>query len=351
MFSLVKKVIGVSVCICLLASLMQKAEAQEYRILVLPSGGATGIIPATLLERLEKETARPVYKLFDEIWGSSIGAMTAALLTTPKNSLDLQNNSESVSSANEPRSAAEVVQFIENIFSHYHRAAHLRGSFRSLIQTSAKLNETLIPIRILSAKVTEWRAGIVPKKTELAAFNKENDGDLSLSSITCGSCSNPPIHRTEPLHLGNGEYSYCIDAGHEFCGSSSCMNPMFTFMKQFSRSIDLEHDTVSLFFLGNGWVNLHSSWGTQGTVTIQGHDDQFISVNLFNVGVELTPAIQEWKRDTWTGWAFGSFQSNYLLNNLAGIGAIPTRMMKRIAEDVAQNSFVFQAMVDYLRRD
>lgn len=353
------------VILCFIVWSMKPVDAKDYRILVLPSGGATGIIPATLLARLEAETGQPVYKLFDEIWGSSIGAMTAALLTTPRGNPDVdrsKNNSLTQSARplplDKPRSAAEIVEFIEDTFAKYHRAAAIRKRFRQLIHPETSLKETLIPIRILSGEIKKWwgRGCIIPKKIELRSFCTDQDGDLSLLSIACGSCTLPPVHRAEPLDLGNNNYSYFIDAGHELvelCGSLPCMNPMFNFMKDFSSTIDLQVDTVSLFFLSNGWVNLHPNWGTEGQVRMQDKNDEWtVPVHLFNVAVDLAPAIQEWHQKTRTGRAWSPFK-NYpkIINNLAGIGAVHTPIMKKIAEDVAKNSPVFHAMVTFLKQD
>jgi hypothetical protein len=329
-----------SICISVFA--MSNAQAKDYSILVLPSGGATGIIPATLLEELEKQTNKRVYELFDEIWGSSIGAMMATLLTVPKDIQNVPSHSEGDMLVGEPRTAAEVVQFIEDSFSHYYSAVRIRGSFRSLIPSSATLKDTKIPIRILSAKITDWHGNIIPKKTELKGFCKDNDGHLSLASIACGSCSLSPVYRTEPLNLGDGEYAYCIDAGHEFCGSDCCMNPMSYFMQQFSSLFDPKRDTISIFFLSNGWVTLEES-----PITMKGHS-QDIPVKLFNVNVDLESVFKDWKQDTWTGWALKSVNKSYYLENLAGLGAVPTSMMKKVAKQVVKTSPVFQRMVGHL---
>lgn len=348
-----------------------KVEAKEYRILILPSGGATGIIPATLLAEMEEKTGRPIYKLFDEIWGSSIGAMTAALLTTPKNGVDDRAFSSSTYDdfGTEPRSAAEVANFIENTFASTYRSANIRGIFSKLIGSSTQLKDTLIPIRILAAEVTDWWFGLMPKETELARFCRESSAELSLSQIACASCTVPPVHRTQPVLLGDGKCSYYLDAGHELCGNKACMNPLRAFLKPFSETIDLKNDTITLFFLGNGWVNFDSSsYGMkplkilinsdaklrifENTTSEEYQGHPLIPVNMFNISVDLDPVLQEWKEKTWMGWMIRPFRSEMIDYNCAGMGFGPTLMMKKIAEDIASgnhtSSDVFQAMVNYL---
>lgn len=53
------------------------------RILSVDGGGIRGIIPAMILEELERETGKPIYSLFDLIAGTSTGAIIALGLTRP----------------------------------------------------------------------------------------------------------------------------------------------------------------------------------------------------------------------------------------------------------------------------
>lgn len=57
--------------------------AQRVRVLSLDGGGIRGLIPALVLESLEKRTGKPVAELFDLIAGTSTGAILALGLTLP----------------------------------------------------------------------------------------------------------------------------------------------------------------------------------------------------------------------------------------------------------------------------
>src|SRR4051812_4982366 len=125
--------------------------SRDYRILVLPSGGATGVISATMLAHLEKDTGRPIYQLFDGIAASSIGSMIGSLLVTPR-----MGDKENFERTLPPMSAEEVVSFLENTFSTYHSAFRIRTKFKKYINKNVLMNKTLIPIYILSAEVISW---------------------------------------------------------------------------------------------------------------------------------------------------------------------------------------------------
>ena len=53
------------------------------RILSIDGGGVRGIIPAHVLEKIEKETGQPISRLFDFISGTSTGAVISLALTKP----------------------------------------------------------------------------------------------------------------------------------------------------------------------------------------------------------------------------------------------------------------------------
>src|SRR3954454_2165256 len=53
------------------------------RILSIDGGGIWGLIPATLLDHIERKTGRPICELFDLIAGTSTGGIIALALTMP----------------------------------------------------------------------------------------------------------------------------------------------------------------------------------------------------------------------------------------------------------------------------
>lgn len=59
------------------------------RFISLDGGGMLGLIPITLLEKIEEESGRPIVDLVDGMMGSSSGGIVAAMLHTPKQQWDL----------------------------------------------------------------------------------------------------------------------------------------------------------------------------------------------------------------------------------------------------------------------
>ena len=56
---------------------------KTIKVLSIDGGGIRGIIPATILEHIEKMTHKPIAKLFDLIAGTSTGGILALGLTKP----------------------------------------------------------------------------------------------------------------------------------------------------------------------------------------------------------------------------------------------------------------------------
>lgn len=58
-------------------------KRKTFNVLSIDGGGIRGIIPAMILKKIEKETGRPIYELFDLIAGTSTGGIIALALTMP----------------------------------------------------------------------------------------------------------------------------------------------------------------------------------------------------------------------------------------------------------------------------
>jgi patatin-like phospholipase/acyl hydrolase len=59
------------------------AHKYKFRVLSIDGGGIRGIIPALILDAIEKETGKQIYEMFDLIAGTSTGGMLALGLTKP----------------------------------------------------------------------------------------------------------------------------------------------------------------------------------------------------------------------------------------------------------------------------
>jgi predicted acylesterase/phospholipase RssA len=163
-------------------------KSKNFKILILPSGAATGIVTSTILSHLERDTGIPVYKHFDEIWCSSIGSVIAALLTTPNTATEPQKSASEFSHRSPPMSADEVSRFLEHSFSNLAQAISIRRRVKKYLPASILMRDTLIPLRILTAEVTQ-SSWVWPLETRLKTFSSEGNGATSLGSVVASSAS------------------------------------------------------------------------------------------------------------------------------------------------------------------
>ncbi len=66
-----------------LKALQKTRKERPVRVLSVDGGGTRGLIPARVLQELEKKTGQPIAELFDLLIGSSSGAITVSVLTLP----------------------------------------------------------------------------------------------------------------------------------------------------------------------------------------------------------------------------------------------------------------------------
>src|SRR5690242_11078260 len=83
------KLLSLSLILVILPMKQVSAETRRpydrkiFRVLSIDGGGVRGIIPARILEEIEKRTNKPISELFDLIVGNSTGGLIALGLTTP----------------------------------------------------------------------------------------------------------------------------------------------------------------------------------------------------------------------------------------------------------------------------
>jgi patatin-like phospholipase/acyl hydrolase len=59
-------------------------EETPFRVLALDGGGIRGVLPALLLQEMERRTSKPIPELFDLVVGTSTGGILALALTAPR---------------------------------------------------------------------------------------------------------------------------------------------------------------------------------------------------------------------------------------------------------------------------
>ena len=64
--------------------LSRDSQLKPYRILCVDGGGIRGIIPAMILKKIEDQTGKKIYELFDLVVGTSTGGLIVLMLAKPK---------------------------------------------------------------------------------------------------------------------------------------------------------------------------------------------------------------------------------------------------------------------------
>lgn len=215
-------------------------KPHDYKILVLPSGAATAVISATLLQHLEEKTGQSVNKMFDEIWCSSAGSIIAALVTKKS----------------QPIKAQAVVEFFNNNFANYCKAYRIFDALKKIVGAHTPLSNTAIPLRILTSIVDpSFTQGILaPKKWKLYDFSSDGAGgcdnsQIPLCSAVKGSCTVYPYLFLQPekIKIHKKEYVYCIDSGSLIC-NPPVTDPTAYFLEQALQRLKPE-DTLTVYFL------------------------------------------------------------------------------------------------------
>ncbi len=225
------------------------ADPQHTNIIVVPGGGATGIISIRILEELERRTGMKVSELFQRAWGASIGAMILTDLTVP---VEGPNGKQTV------KSAAEVAQFIRKSFRNPFKALKSISKFQRRIGKRARMRDTVIPVNFLFAKIRDYSPdaswlGQSELRTEHVGFGSETHGGASVAKVAAVSATVYPIFRPVRVRCPcTKEVMHGIDAGSDAC-SWPTMNPTDHFLAEYQRMMQ-PGDTATLYFISNGWT-------------------------------------------------------------------------------------------------
>ncbi len=311
----------------------------KKRILVLPGGGAAGIISIRVLQSLENQLERPTSHFFDEIWASSVGSMIAAYLTEPI----------SEEGSHQVRTAQQVGQLIRESFSGPWNALGSLSRLKREIHPRVTLANTVIPLKIITAKINSHsnvsrskKIGLsnpfLSFKTESIGLDRDSFSHVSLVDAVFASCSVYPIFRPHRLSLrgedqlqGEGldtdRSILCIDAGCVQC-SDPILNPTRFFLRELISRGARPLSEVQIFFISNGWAR----W----------KDEVPKGVEVFNFDLDLFP---------WFNLLGSNQVGQFIAANCLGAGLVPSSFLDSVAKSsiYGKNWGVFQSMVRELR--
>lgn len=218
----------------ILLTITHSLLAYDYRILVLPCGGATSIINALELAYIEKQTGQPIAHLFDEMWVASAGSIIGGLLAAPSSRC---------------RTATAIVHLFDVIFSNYYTAYYIRQTASTFIG-KAPIKNSVHPLRILTA------ASTAPDKEPFTPYDFSTDGSgscsdthIPIATIVAASCTVYPYLFLSPITIKTNHQLHCIDVGSLGC-QPSIIDPTAYFLAQFLPRLHAD-DTATIYFLGN----------------------------------------------------------------------------------------------------
>jgi patatin-like phospholipase/acyl hydrolase len=187
------------------------------KVLSIDGGGVRGIIPARILQEIEKRTGKYISELFDIVSGTSTGGLLALgivkanKLGKPEFSaqamLDLY-----MQSSKKIFTKPSVIRKIKTGFglwgSKYDRSVY--DKILSEVFTNSLLSETICPVFIPIYSLENFKPFI--SGTYFAANNKVND--FYLSDIAAATSAAPTYFDPRPFRSPNGGHTYQgVDGG------------------------------------------------------------------------------------------------------------------------------------------
>lgn len=207
---------------------MAAKSSAPCRILSLDGGGAKGFYTLGILDEIEKNTGRRIHQSFDLIFGTSTGAIIAALLARGESVTDiLRIYGEHVPTVMQPGNATE-------------RSAALR-KLAYAIFADTKVADFKTAIGIVATNWKDERPMIFKASVAQAHGSKGSFVPFfgcAVADAVVASCSASPFFSTHTVTKSNGDNVELADGG--FCAN----NP--TLYAIADATLALTHDPTSL---------------------------------------------------------------------------------------------------------
>lgn len=192
---------------------------KRINVLSLDGGGIRGIVPALLLEEIEKRTGKPISKLFDVIAGTSTGGILGLALTKPKAEQPTQPQ----------YTASDLVSLYEQQGHRFFPKNRLRG-LRNWVYGSkfpaygltallheqfgdTKLSEALSDVTIAAYDI-EFRRGFFFKSQKARQDDLKGEYDFLMRDIARATSAAPTYFRpAEVRPLGADDVWHLVDGG------------------------------------------------------------------------------------------------------------------------------------------
>ncbi len=204
-----------------MADLGKESELKKkgFKVLAIDGGGVRGIIPAILLQGIQKELNEPIWKYFDLICGTSSGGIIALALSAGKSLEDIVSLYDKKSSVLFPQpkwKIGHVERWRKMVcgdggrFDGDRLADILRSEF-SRDDQPLKMQDALTRICVTAINITNGRVAVYktphsvlyPTEKQLTA-----DSDKEMWNIAMATSAAPTFFKTVKILE-----AYCIDGG------------------------------------------------------------------------------------------------------------------------------------------
>lgn len=237
---------------------------KKFRILSIDGGGLRGVVPLTILKKVEELTGKPIWESFDLIAGTSTGGLIAGALTIPK----AINVREAKYSINEIldiylKRGQEIFPPRKNFFGKFLGATNAtinpKFSDKGIAKVftdvcgESRINDSLTNIMICAYDLSNN----VPLFFKSRSSRKKPDQNILLYSVCRATSAGPTYLPAFELVYPNGNENperLCIDGG------VFVNNPSLAALSEFSRhhreygynSVENDIDYKDVFVLSVG---------------------------------------------------------------------------------------------------
>lgn len=227
--------------------------SRTWRVLAIDGGGIRGIIPATVLSYIEKQTAKPISQLFDLIAGTSTGGILALGLTKPSptapglphySARDLIGLYEQEGPNVFPQSAS-LCRLARQVIRPKYSASGIERTLARYFQ-EARLSESLTDV-LVTAYDIERRAPFFFKRTKARSKQAEPVLDFFMKDVARSASAAPTYFPPAQITTVVPAAYHALIDGAVFAGS-----PAMCAFAEARSTLTWDDQTILLVSLGTG---------------------------------------------------------------------------------------------------
>jgi predicted acylesterase/phospholipase RssA len=227
-----------------------KEKKAPYRILSLDGGGAKGFYTIGILEEIEKMTGKPIYTSFDLIFGTSTGAIIAALLARGETVATVRTLYEKhVPTIMKSRNTTLRTEALHSL---------ARKVFKKEKCDVFKTGIGIVTTNWNDERPMIFKASIGQAHGSKGSF--EPFWGIGVADAVAGSCSAYPFFERHRVKKSNGDIVELADGG--FCAN----NPALYAIADAVLALKYLHDDVRVVSLGVGSYPPPPIWKRAGRV-------------------------------------------------------------------------------------